>query len=75
MAAAYTVAAPVAVFLLVVWLVVLHDHADRVVDRAVPLASVLVLVTPLLPLPVVLVAVVMVALVAVLVVRPPVAPA
>lgn len=74
-AAAYTVAAPVAVFLLVVWLVVLHDHADRVVDRAVPLASVLVLVTPLLPLPVVLVAVVMVALVAVLVVRPPVAPA
>jgi len=71
-AAAYTVAVPVAIFLLTLWVVALHDHADRVVDVAVPLAAVLVLLTPLLPVPVVLVAAVVVALVVVLVARPPV---
>ncbi|MCD2197671.1 low temperature requirement protein A [Actinomycetospora endophytica] len=71
-AASYTVSVPVAVFLLGIWWIALRDQADRVVNTAVPLAAVLVLADPVIPLPSAVTAVVLVALVVVLVVRPPV---
>ena len=65
------VSGPVAVFLLGVWWIAIRDHADRVVNTAIPLAAVLVLLDPLLPVPITLTAVIMALLVVVLVLRPP----
>jgi len=70
-AASFTVTVPVAVFLLGTWWIALRPVADRVVDAAVPLAALLVLADPVLPVPVSLSAAVVAALVVVLVVRPP----
>lgn len=65
------VSGPVAVFLLGVWWIAIRDHADRVVNTAIPVAAVLVLLDPLLPVPITLTAVIMALLVVVLVLRPP----
>lgn len=70
-AASFTVTVPIAVFLLGTWWIALRPVADRVVDACVPLAAVLVLADPVLPVPVSLSAAVVAALVVVLVVRPP----
>lgn len=70
-AAAATLTVPVAVFLLGVWVLAIHDRADAVVDAAVPVAAVVVLLTTLLPGGAVWTALAVVALVAVLVVHPP----
>nr|WP_255472391.1 low temperature requirement protein A [Quadrisphaera setariae] len=66
-----TVTVPVAVFLLGVWWVALRASADRTVRLAVPVAALLVLLDPLVPVPVTLTTVVLVLLVVVLVVHPP----
>lgn len=69
----YTLAGPVALFLLAIWWIALRDHADRVVNTVIPLGAVVVLLDPLLPTAthVTFVAVVLVAIVAVLVWRQP----
>ncbi|MEH3034356.1 MAG: low temperature requirement protein A, partial [Aeromicrobium erythreum] len=72
-AASFTVTVPVAIFLLGIWWIALRAAADHVVNTAVPVAALLVLLDPVLPVPVTLTAVVLVALVVVLVLRPPVA--
>ncbi len=66
---AYTV--PLAVFLLGVWVLAIRPHADRIVNTVLPLAAVLVLVDPLVPIPFALTAVLLAGVVAVLVWRPP----
>lgn len=65
-----TMTVPVAVFLLGVWWVVLRDQADRTVRTAVPVAAVLVLLDPVIPVPITLTSLVLVALVVVLVLHP-----
>lgn len=70
--ASFTVTVPVAVFLLGVWWVALRASADRTVRAAVPVAALLVLLDPLVPVPVTLTTVVLVLLVVVLVLHPPV---
>ncbi|WP_239162086.1 low temperature requirement protein A [Acrocarpospora phusangensis] len=61
--AGMSTAAPVAVFLLSVWLVHLRPHrADRRIDLAFPVTAALVLLTPLTPLPLPLTALLLVAL-------------
>lgn len=69
--AGYTVAVPIAVFVLGIWWIAIRDHADRVVNTAVPLAAVLVLLDPLIPVPITLTAVIMALVVVVLVLRSP----
>lgn len=64
--AGYTVAVPIAVFVLGIWWIAIRDHADRVVNTAVPLAAVLVLLDPLIPVPITLTAVIMALVVVVL---------
>lgn len=71
-AASYTVAIPVAVFLLGVWGTAYLNQSDVVVNVAVPVAACLVLLDPVLPLPVAVTAAVIAALVVVLVLRRPV---
>lgn len=66
---AYTV--PLAVFVLGIWALAIRPHADRIVNTAIPLAGLLVLVDPLIPVPFALTAIVLAA-VAVLVWRRPV---
>lgn len=66
LAASFTVTVPIAVFLSGVWWIAIRDHADRLVNTVVPLAAVLVLCDPLIPVPVTLTAVVLVAVVVVL---------
>lgn len=63
---------PLAVFLLGVWAVAIRCNADRVMKTVLPLASVLVLIDPVLPVPFGLIAVVLMLTVAVLVRRQPV---
>lgn len=70
-AASFTVTVPIAVFVLGVWIVAIRRNADKVVNIAVPVAAVLVLLDPVVPIPITLTAVVMVLLVAVLVVHKP----
>lgn len=72
LAASFTVAIPIAVFLLGVWWVTIRDSADRVVNVVVPVGALLVLLDSVLPLPVTLTAVILAVIVAVLVVRRPV---
>jgi low temperature requirement protein LtrA len=67
---AYTV--PLAVFVLGVWVLAIRPHADRVVNIALPLAGLLVLVDPLIPVPFALTAVIFAGAVTVLVWRRPV---
>ena len=70
-AASFTVTVPIAVFVLGIWWIALREHADRVVNTAVPLGAVLVLLDPVIPVPFTITAVIMVLVVAVLVLRPP----
>jgi low temperature requirement protein LtrA len=70
-AAGYSVAIPVAVFVLGIWWIALRDHGDRAVNTAVPGAAALVLVSPLLPTPILMTAIILVAVVVVLVLHPP----
>src|SRR5690606_7129493 len=71
-ATSFTTSVPIVVFLLGLRFVAILEHADRVVNTAVPLGAALVLLDPLLPVPVTLTAVILVAVVIVLVLRPPV---
>ncbi|MFJ3407108.1 low temperature requirement protein A [Promicromonospora sp. NPDC090134] len=71
LAASFTVTVPIAVFLAGVWWIAIRDHADRLVNTVVPLAAVLVLCDPVIPVPVSLTAAILVAVVVVLVRHPP----
>ncbi|MEU4673650.1 low temperature requirement protein A [Amycolatopsis sp. NPDC023774] len=66
---AYTI--PLAVFVLGIWVLAIRRHADRVVNTALPLAGLLVLVDPLIPIPFALTAAILAGAVAVLVWRRP----
>lgn len=68
-AAAYTVAVPVALFILGVWWVVLPDHRDPWVNAALLGGAALILLDPLLPVKVALTAVIMAGIVAILIWR------
>ncbi|MFJ3407137.1 low temperature requirement protein A [Promicromonospora sp. NPDC090134] len=72
LAASYTVTIPIAIFLAGIWWVAIRDHADPLVNTVVPLAAVLVLCDPLIPVPVTLTAVILVLVIVVLVLHPPV---
>jgi len=72
MTALWSVALPVAVFVLGIWWLVIREQADRVVNVAVPSGAFVVLCDPLLPVPFVLTAIVIVVMVVVLTVRRPV---
>lgn len=72
-ASSYAVSVPIAIFLLVVWVISIRENVDRTVNIAVPVAAGLVLLDPLLPIPATLVSLVIIALVVVLVVHPPLA--
>jgi low temperature requirement protein LtrA len=72
LAASYTVTVPIAIFLAGTWWIAIRDHADPLVNTVVPLAAVLVLCDPLIPVPVTLTAVILVVAVVVLVLHPPV---
>lgn len=64
---AYTI--PLAVFVLGIWALAIRPHADRVVNTALPLAALLVLIDPLIPVPFALTAVILAGAVVVLVWR------
>jgi low temperature requirement protein LtrA len=72
LAASFTVTVPTAIFLAGIWWIAIRDHADRLVNTVVPLAAVLVLCDPLIPVPVTLTAAILVVVVVVLVRHPPV---
>ncbi|MFI7452872.1 low temperature requirement protein A [Nonomuraea sp. NPDC049714] len=72
MVASFTVTIPIAVFLAGIWWIAIRDHADPLVNAVVPLAAVLVLCDPLIPVPVTLTAVILVLVIVVLVLHPPV---
>jgi len=69
--AAFTLSIPIAVFILGIWWIALRQSADRIVNAVVPVGAVLVVLTPLTPVPVVLTAGILIAVVVVLVARPP----
>jgi low temperature requirement protein LtrA len=71
LAASYTVTVPIAIFLAGIWWIAIRDHADPLVNTVVPLAAVLVLCDPLIPVPVTLTAVILVLVIVVLVLHPP----
>lgn len=71
LAASFTMTVPIVVFLAGIWWIAIRDHADRLVNTIVPLAAVLVLCGPLIPVPVTLTAVILVLVVIVLVLHPP----
>jgi low temperature requirement protein LtrA len=71
-AASFTVTVPIAVFLLGIWWIAIRDNADRIVNTVFPIAALLVLFDPLIPIPVTLTAGILIVLVVVLVIRPPV---
>lgn len=66
---AYTI--PLAVFVLGVWALAIRPHADQLVNTAVPLAGLLTLVDPLIPIPFAVTAAALAGAVAVLVWRRP----
>ncbi|WP_295010755.1 low temperature requirement protein A [uncultured Microbacterium sp.] len=70
---AFTV--PLAVFLLGVWLLVIRPRADRIVNTVVPVAALLVLIDPLVPVPFAVTTLILAAVVVVLVWRRPIEPA
>ena len=67
----FTVTVPIAIFVLGIWWIALRGTADRVVNSVIPLAVVLILLDPILPIPFATTAAVMTLVVAVLVLRPP----
>ena len=70
--ASFAFTIPLAVFLLGTWLLAIRPHADPVVNTVVPLANLLVLIDPLIPVPFALTAVILTLTVAVLVWRRPI---
>jgi len=66
---AYTI--PLSIFILGIWALAIRPQADRIVNIIVPLAGVLVLIDPVVPVPFALTTVILVATVAVLVWRQP----
>ena len=70
-AGSLTAAVPVAVFVVSVWWVAMRARADRAVNVALPVAALLVLLDPLVPVPLLLSTVVVVGVVVLLVVHPP----
>ena len=71
-AAGFTVAIPIALFMLGIWWIAIRRSADVVVNTVLPLGAVLVLFDPFIPVPIALTTLVCVIVVAVLVWRPPV---
>ncbi|MBO0981448.1 low temperature requirement protein A [Microbacterium sp. SD291] len=69
--AALTIAVPVAVFLIGIWLIAIRDNADGVVNAVIPIGAALVLLGALLPQSVLLTTAILVVIVVVLVIRPP----
>jgi low temperature requirement protein LtrA len=67
-AAAFTVTVPIAVFLLSIWWIAIRAGADQLVNTALPIGSVLVLLSPLVPYALAVTAVLMALMVAALVV-------
>ncbi|BCJ38620.1 putative low temperature requirement protein A [Actinocatenispora thailandica] len=67
---AYTI--PITVFVLGIWALALRPHADHLINALVPLAGLLVLIDPLIPLPFASTAVILAAVVAMLVWRRPI---
>jgi low temperature requirement protein LtrA len=70
-AASFAMTIPIAIFVLGVWFLAISDHADRLVNIAIPVGAVLVLFDPLIPVPITLTALIMALLVVVLVLREP----
>lgn len=70
--ASFSYTVPLAVFVLGIWALAIRPHADRVVNTVLPLAALVVLVDPLIPIPFAVAAIILAAAVAVLVWRPPV---
>lgn len=72
--ASFTVAIPVAVFVLGIWWIAVKDNAGRLVNTVVPLGALVVLLDPVIPNPYNLIATagVLVLMVVVLELRPPV---
>jgi low temperature requirement protein LtrA len=70
-AASFTYTVPVAVFIVMVWLLAIRPTAGRIVNTVVPVGAVLVLVDPVIPLPIALTAGILTAIVAVLVWQTP----
>lgn len=66
---AYTI--PLAVFVLGIWALAIRPHADRIVNTMIPLAGILVLVDPIIPVPFAISAIILVAAIVVLVWRRP----
>lgn len=71
-AASFTVTVPIAVFLIGIWWIAIRDNADRVVNTVFPIAALVVLFDPLIPIPITLTAGILVVIVTVLVIRPPI---
>jgi len=71
-AASFTVTVPIAVFLIGIWWIAIRDNADRVVNTVFPIASVVVLLDPIIPIPITLTAGILIVIVTMLVIRPPV---
>ncbi len=71
-AASFTVTVPIAVFLIGIWWIAIRDNADRVVNTVFPIASVVVLLDPVIPIPFTLTAGILIVIVTMLVIRPPV---
>jgi low temperature requirement protein LtrA len=69
--ASFAFTIPLAIFVLGIWLLAIRPHADALVNAVVPLAGLLVLVDPLIPLPFALTAAILALTVAVLVWRRP----
>lgn len=67
---AYTI--PITVFILGIWALAIRPDADHVANAILPLAGLLVLIDPLIPLPFAVTAVILAAVVAMLVWRRPV---
>jgi len=70
-AASLCVTVPVSVFILSVWLIAIRQHANRVVNVAMPIGALLVLIDPIIPVPITLTTLVIIAIVVVLVLNPP----
>ncbi|MGL3805584.1 low temperature requirement protein A [Paeniglutamicibacter sp. R2-26] len=69
--ASFAFTIPIAVFIMGVWALAIRPYADRLVNTVVPLASLLVLLDPLIPVPFALTTVILVGVVTVLVWRQP----
>ncbi|WP_199068189.1 MULTISPECIES: low temperature requirement protein A [unclassified Leucobacter] len=70
--ASFAFTVPLAVFIIGIWLLAIRPQADRVVNTVVPIAGILVLIDPLIPVPFALTTVILVLTVVVLVWRRPV---